>query len=102
MFSLLNATNSYLRVIDISTGNKLSFQRFWHLSLKVLSQMCHEILRKAFHLETEKHEDTKIPDEETVQPIEEASTEEVIAPAVASDISNRFYARGWLVLRKPL
>ncbi len=33
-----------------------------------------------------------MPDEETVQPIEEASTEEVIAPAGASDISNRFYA----------
>ncbi len=39
-----------------------------------------------------------MPDEETVQPIEEASTEEGIDPAGASYISNRFYACVYLEL----
>ncbi len=88
--SLSNASSSWLGEIGISKGNKLSFRRLWHIFLKVLFRIRHELLWKALILETEKPEDTKMTDEETVQPIEEASTEEVIAPAGASDISNRF------------
>ncbi len=49
------------------------------------------IARKVFRLETEAPEETTMTDKVTVPPIEEASTEDVIVPKVASDRLDGLY-----------
>ncbi len=47
--------------------------------------------KQNFILETEAQVETTVTDKETVQPIEEASTEEAIVPTGASKLLNKFY-----------
>ncbi len=49
----------------------------------------HANIRISYITEPEAPEETIITDQETAQPIEEASTQEVVVPAGTSDILNK-------------